>query len=346
MPYPTLPPGLDPQVTSSLLQKAIRRGETELAASAARLYNQQRGHAVWLRLLTIAFEDVGIGDPDLVVEAATYSLGRKVRKVWGEDDQLAGAFADRLAKAPKDRSADHLYCAAVRHPDWKIAREVLEDGPMETAMEIALDPDQVLMHRAIAALRVCGPLDQPSRHLPLLLSGLEQQGAPSDLMTATEIAARRLQHPFVVMTALAAAVRAADGGEAVVQEVDLPPYPDLQGAPLYAWDKHTHMGRKAIRRLVGAQTSLRHQLLKHLPPRAVIPVTGMAVFHTESALTSRPLVWSHTKALEAAGCQADLMKAGAGASAVGPVLTLINQNLPALNQIRAGLLTPSGYPAS
>lgn len=344
MPYPILPPGLDPQVTSSLLQKAIRRGETELAASAARLYIQQRGHAVWLRLLTIAFEDVGIGDPDLVVEAATYALGRKVRKVWGEDDSLAGAFAGRLAKAPKDRSADHLYCAAVRHPEWRFGRELLEDGPVETAMEIALDPGQLLLHRASAVLRVCGPLDQPSRHLPLLLSGLEQQGAPSGLMTATEIAVRRLKHPFVVMTALAAAVRATDGEDAAVQEIDLPSYPDLQGAPLYAWDKHTDLGRKAISRLAGAQTSLRHQLLKHLPPRAVIPVAGMAVFHTESARTARTLVWSRTETLEAAGCQADLMKAGAEASAIGPVLALISQNLPGLNQIRAELLTPSGYP--
>jgi len=76
----------------------------------------------------------------------------------------------------------------------------------------------------------------------------------------------------------------------------------------------------------------------------VIPVAGMAVFHTESARTARPLVWSRTETLETTGCQADLMKAGAEASAIGSVLALISQNLPVLNQIRTGLLTSSGYP--
>jgi len=65
---------LDPYATSSLLQKAIRRGEGDLAERAAiRLY-RLRGKGIWRRLLVIAFEDVGIGSVESLVKTATMAL--------------------------------------------------------------------------------------------------------------------------------------------------------------------------------------------------------------------------------------------------------------------------------
>ncbi len=57
---------LDPWTASSLLQKAIRRGDTDLAQWAASTLHRQRGASIWRRLVLIAFEDVGIGDLALV----------------------------------------------------------------------------------------------------------------------------------------------------------------------------------------------------------------------------------------------------------------------------------------
>ena len=58
-----LPPRLriDPYVASSLLQKAIRRGDASLAERAALTLHRLRGQGIWRRFLVIAFEDVGIG---------------------------------------------------------------------------------------------------------------------------------------------------------------------------------------------------------------------------------------------------------------------------------------------
>lgn len=69
---------LDPWVASSLLQKAIRRGEVALAVAAGLRLHQLRGAAIWSRLLLITIEDIGIASPtvlSLVVKTAKLSRG-------------------------------------------------------------------------------------------------------------------------------------------------------------------------------------------------------------------------------------------------------------------------------
>jgi hypothetical protein len=50
------PIAVDPWVVSSLLQKSIRRGETEIAQRAALTLFKLKGSAIWRRLMVIAFE--------------------------------------------------------------------------------------------------------------------------------------------------------------------------------------------------------------------------------------------------------------------------------------------------
>ena len=50
----------DPWVSSSALQKAIRRGEADIAATAALSLLAIRGAAIFRGFLVIAFEDVGM----------------------------------------------------------------------------------------------------------------------------------------------------------------------------------------------------------------------------------------------------------------------------------------------
>jgi hypothetical protein len=66
---PTEPIAADPWIVSSLLQKSIRRGETELAQRAALALSKLRSPAVWRRFMVIAFEDIGAGSTDGVIMA-------------------------------------------------------------------------------------------------------------------------------------------------------------------------------------------------------------------------------------------------------------------------------------
>jgi hypothetical protein len=63
-PFPR-PPAVDPWVASSLLQKAIRRGDADLAERAAITLHRLRGRSIWRRFLVIAFEDIGVASVDV-----------------------------------------------------------------------------------------------------------------------------------------------------------------------------------------------------------------------------------------------------------------------------------------
>src|SRR5580704_9466712 len=98
------PLNADPWVISSLLQKSIRRGETEMAQTAVLTLLGMRGSAIWQRLILIAFEDLGIGAVDLVVETVAVGMDSAWRKSIGREVAAARYFAGRMAEAPKDRS--------------------------------------------------------------------------------------------------------------------------------------------------------------------------------------------------------------------------------------------------
>src|SRR5689334_4710258 len=105
----------DPWVISSLLQKSIRRGETDIARRSALTFCKLKGSAIWRRLMVIAFEDIGIGSVEAIIMTVAASSDRDWRKGHGGDLRLAVHLATVLAEAAKHRSADYL-CAAQDHP--------------------------------------------------------------------------------------------------------------------------------------------------------------------------------------------------------------------------------------
>jgi hypothetical protein len=68
------PIAADPWVISSLLQKSIRRGETEIARRAALTLFKHRGSSVWRRLMVIAFEDGASSSKRARLPRATLSM--------------------------------------------------------------------------------------------------------------------------------------------------------------------------------------------------------------------------------------------------------------------------------
>jgi hypothetical protein len=115
---------LDAYATASLLRIAIRRGEADLADSAAIRLHRLCGPKVWRHLLFSAFEDVSVGSLDALLETTGIALsGVAGRSVEGVEPHL-GALARRLAEAPKDRSAICMMSAAWSHPVFEDARRV------------------------------------------------------------------------------------------------------------------------------------------------------------------------------------------------------------------------------
>src|SRR5713101_1438020 len=113
----------DQWIVSSLLQKSIRRGELEIAQRAALTLLEQKGSAIWRRLMVIAFEDVGAASIDAVSATVAVGLDAGWRKSRGGDAQAVIGLARMLADAAKDRSADYLICGIKDHPSMEAARQ-------------------------------------------------------------------------------------------------------------------------------------------------------------------------------------------------------------------------------
>src|SRR4051794_17772367 len=82
-----------PWVAMSCLQKAIRRGRRELALKAAATLLQQSPGRLWRRLACIAFEDVGLGDLELVALATAAMAGKRTRAPLGGEWAVASFLA-------------------------------------------------------------------------------------------------------------------------------------------------------------------------------------------------------------------------------------------------------------
>ena len=151
MPNPNTYIPLDPWVASSLLQKAIRRGATDHALRAAHEFHRHRGSGIWRRLELIAFEDIGIGDLELVQRITMLAADHAYRESFGHERELIEAVVTRMAATPKDRSADYLICTAHDGRDVDAFRDDSRSRPRAERAAIAADAFTSLEKRAVAA---------------------------------------------------------------------------------------------------------------------------------------------------------------------------------------------------
>lgn len=326
---------LDPWAASSLLQKAIRRGEKFLAHQALSALYKYRGQAVRRRLAIIALEDVGIADPDLVwdcVRLATDPTERASRSF----DVLAG-LAVRLASAPKDRSADYVFCGATKLETAQGDRRTFDTLDFSANLAIATAALEPVTRRAVASLSACTTVKNSQLVVgeeTARMFAREFANVPDALLKSMLALTGRNSHPFGLMLVLIWSQYDFLGGALGYSKPRLPAAEYLDGLPLYIFDKHTAVGKRAIARLVKESQPLKDVLRQHVSEQDWIAVAEMAAFYTDAALVSRRLEWESEWLLSYIGFNADMMAAGCPMDGAMLVLKSVEDNLAHLNQFR------------
>jgi hypothetical protein len=342
------PLAIDPWVASSLLQKAIRRGDADLAERAAVALRRLRGKGIWRRFLVIAFEDVGVASVGALIETTTACSELAWRDRAGGDEKALRHIVRLLASVPKDRSPDHLISIALCHPSFEDARRQVGTMSLARRIDQVADTDLPLPERAIAAWYASGIECGDERRVgPGDLDGLmrmfRQLGVPADLIAATRIAAIRTREPIVIMTPLLWLAATAAPHAHVVDGV-LPPAKMIGDIPGYAFDKHTAVGKTAIHRLARENRAVREVLAAHVPEYRANAAACMAAFHVDAAPVSRRFEWTGSAELERLGLVADMAKVGVPLEGISPLLTAVRDNLDALNAIRAEMFARGPKP--
>lgn len=333
----------DPWILSSLLQKSIRRGDVLLAQTAVLKLHAHNSQRAWRRLLLIAFEDVGIGSIDALV-AATAFFSRFGRRAQPDDRTEVVHLSVQLAECRKDRSADYLYCGSVRHPALELARRQFAISSNTERLLALNDPTCRIEMRAICAWYLSG-LQKVSGMVPgdrgaLLAALIRTSNSDAQLSEATRIALNAFREPFVLMVPLLAAHLKAGAGSKLTPRQDVVPKSKLVGdTPMYALDKHTRVGRTAIRELLADNDNVRRCLKEYVSQDRMKEAAYMAAYYADATPISNRFVWAGSDNLEILGTEADLYHAGVPLEGVKPILQTFRNNLVHLDEIRARLFS-------
>lgn len=329
----------DPYTASSLLQKAIRRGERELAQEAAWLLARHRGRNAWRRLIVIACEDVGLGNFDAAARVVEVARGHFTHSANRLTDGLEEAVAT-LATSDKSRSADHLYCSAIRAVQARTLARRAQSSSVGEMLSITGDPSRPLIERAAALLDCQGRGEVQTRRTlserMVALRGCLSTRAGRWIDLSLEAFAV-LNDPFVLtLPLLQSALEESPKGQVV--EVDQPPPFEWIGRlPSYVFDKHTAVGKKALTRLAHANSSVSQTLDQYVAPAHWTSAICMAGFYVDAVSLDQKLTWHGSAELERQGLIADMHKAGCPACGIDPLIEIVADNIDHLNALRVEL---------
>jgi hypothetical protein len=280
------------------------------------------------------------------------------RKASGGDLHIAVHLARVLAEAPKSRSAEHLITSAQHHPSLAKARMLIGAGSLTDHLDAIQDEKVSLAERAIAVWCASGiglAAKKSSRNdLPALLKTFRNLGVPDELVTATGIAAQKTREPITLMVPLVW-LAANRHSRPAITESEVPVAKIVDGVPMYSLDKHTRLGREAIRRFALENAEVRAVLARYVPAARRNDAAYMAAFYADAAPLAIKLNWKGADALESVGTETDLLLSGVPPEGFAPLLAALRNNLGHLNEVRArvfvqqrsaGAGTPTSIPAA
>lgn len=328
-----------PWIAMSLLQKAIRRGRTDLALRAAATLLVASPERLWRRFGGIAFEDVGLACPETVGLVTAALAGKRVRAAIGGEWCVASLLAEAMAAAPKCRSADDLLMSVELHPRLAEARRVQAELSLHQLRRIVLGPAP-LHERALALLFVLGTDHRPSKYLAsrrgepaFAFDLLDELGTPITMIEIAREGFRRTREALPVLVGL---LMAEDGrAEPAFTDDEPPPEGMIGPVPGWALDTYTREGRTAIARFIGLKARAATWVREHVPPARRVDVLGGVLFRVEGQVSRQRLRWPLGDELRRL---VDLECHGVTDAEASDVLALMRDDIPLLNRLRAEVL--------
>ena len=157
---------------------------------------------------------------------------------------------------------------------------------------------------------------------------------PDELVTATGIAAQKTREPITLMVPLVWLAANRDSYPTIT-ESEVPISKIVDEVPMYSLDKHTRLGREAIRRFASENDEVRETLALYVPAARRNDAAYMAAFYADAAPLATKLVWKGAGELEQFGTETDLLLSGVQPEGFAPLLAALRNNLGHLNKVRA-----------
>lgn len=286
---------VSPWLAMSCLQKAIRRGEIEIARRAAATLLLIAPERLWRRCGAAAFEEIGVADLETVSLVTAALSGKRFRATLGSEWEVASFIVDQMASAPKCRAADDLLLTADSHPTYLRARIDLAAKTTGGLIRIAAG-DAALPVRALATWYAVGTRPRQTKHLTArpgepaaLFDALCEAGLPH---TAVEIARegfRKIGEPLCPFVALLCPLARCEAS--TLQDDELPPAVMVGEVPSWAMDTYTREGRAALEAILRSDCETARWVRDHVRPGQRVNFLGTVVFRVEGGLVRQRARW-------------------------------------------------------
>lgn len=343
MDRPPLPPfqpfTTSPWIAMSLMQKAIRRGDSHIALSAAASLLEMAPQRLWRRIGCIAFEDIGVADLECV-GLVTAALTRKaMRKQLGGEWTVASLVVEKMANANKNRSADDLLMTVEQLAHLASERSWFATMPEQRLREIILGcPD--LHKRALALWYLMGTtrwtsnvLAERKGNCDMAFSTLAEHGVSPTVLAITEMGFRKtgeMLAPFMAILTLENDIR----GKAIRNDT-LPTIGLAGHIPSYALDTHTREGKQAFARFLNTNAETARWINENRPKEARLRLLGELVFRVEGGQLIRR---SAGQAADDLRNQYEIGCLGMPPEEATTLLALMRKDIGQLNACRAQMM--------
>jgi hypothetical protein len=327
---------ISPWLAMSLLQKSIRRGESELAQHAAATLLMIAPDRLWRRCGAAAFEEIGVADLQTVSLVTAALAGKRYRATIGGEWRAASFIVDRMAKAPKCRAADDLLLTADNHPLFRRARIDVATKTTAELIRIATG-DAALPVRALATWYAVGTHPRQTKHLSArpgepaaLFDGLCEAGLPH---TAVEIARegyRKIGEPLCPFVALLCPLASTE--TPTVQDDDMPLETVVGEVPSWSLDVYTREGRAALQAFLQRDCQTARWVRNQVPAVQRVNFLGTVVFRVEGGLVRQRSRWPGGDELRRL---VDIECHGPTCSDATEILQLMRNDIGLLNEERS-----------
>jgi hypothetical protein len=320
-------------VAKAALQKAIRRGELNIALRSAAMLMNQAPDQLWRRLCGIAMEDVGFGDWQTVEIVTRLARSKRERNRMGDDWKVAAFAVDSLCNPPKCRAADDLLMVSNRHQHYALHRSRVRNWTDGKRLEFIVGAAP-LIERAIAATSFLlaestSPYWSISRErASRLLGAFFNSGVPANVVETADRSFRVTGEHLPFTACLIAPLMP----KAIKVEVDpISATAWINGTPNWALDLFSAEGRKAIQQFLTFDCPSANTIRTAVPASKQIGVFGHLLFRVEGQLCRKRRRWKVADDLRSVmdhQCHAPYF---ADAS---HILRLIIEDLPLINLAR------------
>lgn len=292
----------DKWVASSLLQKAVRRGQSGYALAAVRFLHQLDPRIIWRRLPLIGWEDVSFGDVEVCCIASELARSKRLRSQLGGDWQVAAWVTQRLCRSTKNRITDDLITAlehAPVSPDIIAQVEQMSDGHLRA---LATANERCILWRTAATWLLCGTDKFPSEAMPRRKGDLANmfasfgQSALSPQLASIGVAASKATR--TIFPAIVAMLW-QDWMDCRADETPVEDSLNWNNAigdiPAYAYDGHTAKGSRYLRKLGRMDEDLALWLFEWLPAEQHVVLLKKLAFRSVASLCNRRQSWGEVE---------------------------------------------------